>query len=276
MFSRGPRLFLIEISPSLRVRPENLLTILLADYNSTSTPSPISQIDGQDVIEFLEKEADRLAYHDPDTRWNALFYRLAAQTYGSFTSPRWYPGPTTTLLFENGTEQTRTNRAILIEPSAWSGVFDEESFYYTFVDATAPRNLRREETLKTLPHIPKRLQHVREVSDDGNAEVVLEYPEPDLTGASEVYINGYFVDHPTIKNLAVLSLQTFNTDSDADARQFQAMVQQFLEEAKSRGSEKVIIDLQSNGGGRVFLGYDVFRQASRPSASRDEAQANSS
>jgi len=79
------------------------------------------------------------------------------------------------------------------------------------------------------------------------------------------------VDHPTTKNLAVLSLQTFNTDSDSYARQFQAMVQQFPEEAKARGSEKVIIDLQSNGGGRVFLEYDVFRQASRPSTSRDGA-----
>jgi Peptidase family S41 len=250
--------------------------MILVDYNSTSSPSPVSRIDGQDVIEFLEKEADRLAYHDPDTRWNALFYRLAAQTYGSFTSPRWYPGPTTTLLFENGTERTRANRAILIEPNAWSDVSDGDSFYSTIVDATAPRNLRREEIVKTLPHTPKRLQDVREVSDEGNAEAILDYPEPDLTGPSDVYINGYFVDHPTVKNLAVLALQTFNADSDTDARQFQAMVQQFLEEAKARGSEKVIIDLQSNGGGRVFLGYDVFRQASRPSVSRDGAPTNSS
>ena len=155
ILSQVPRLFIIDFSPSLRVRLDDLLTTLLADYISTSSPSHISRIDGQDFIEFLEKEADRLAYHDPDTRWNALFYRLAAQTYGSFTSPRWYPGPTTTLIFENGTEQTRTNRAILIEPSAWSDVSDGDSFYSTMVDSTAPRNLRREETLKTLPHISK-------------------------------------------------------------------------------------------------------------------------
>jgi Peptidase family S41 len=260
----------------LTPRLSGLLTIPLVDYNSTSSPSPISRIDGEDVNEFLQKEADRLAYHDPDARWNSLFFRLAAQTFGSFASPRWYPGPTTTVLFENGTEQTRTNRAILQEASAWSDVTDGDSFYSTFVDAASARNLRRGDTLNTLPHIPNRLQHVREVPDDGNAEAILEYPEPDLTGPKDVYINGYFVNHPTIKDLAVLSLQTFNTDSDSDARRFQALVQQFLEEAKSRGSEKVIIDLQSNGGGRVFLGYDVFRQAGHPSASDDDALTNPS
>ena len=126
--------------------------------------------------------------------------------------------------------------------------------------------------MKALSHIPKRLQHVREVFDDGNAEAILDYPEPDLTGPSNVHINGYFVDHPIIKNLAVLSLQTFNTETDSDARKFQAMVQQFLEEAKARGSEKAIIDLQSNGGAGAGSFPDMMyfgRQVIRPPAATE-------
>lgn len=175
------------------------------------------------------------------------------------------------MVFDNGTEQTHTNRAILQEASAWAGVSDGDSFYSTFVDAASGRKVRRDAPLKTVPHIPKRLQQLRETPDDGNAEVLVDYPEPYITGPREVYVNGYFMDHPNIKSLAVLAMQTFNTDSDADARRFQALVQRFLDEAKSRGTEKMIIDLQSNGGGRVFLGYDVFRQAGFSSDSGDQA-----
>lgn len=33
---------------------------------------PITQIDGQDAVAFLQNEAELLTYHDPDTRWNAM------------------------------------------------------------------------------------------------------------------------------------------------------------------------------------------------------------
>ncbi|KAF7508824.1 hypothetical protein GJ744_008701 [Endocarpon pusillum] len=232
----------------------------LVDFNHTSSPSPVSRIDGEDVDAFLQEEASRVAYHDPDARWNSLFYRLPAQNFGYFGIPRWYPGPTTTISFENGTEQTYTNRAILQEENSWSDVSDGDSFYSIFVDPSSARTVRRQASLRTAPHVPTRLQQVREILDDGDADVPVGYPEPYITGPTEVYINGYFMDHPNIRNLAVLALQTFDTETDADARRFQSLIEQFLAEAKSRGTEKVIIDLQSNGGGRVFLGYDAFRQ----------------
>ncbi len=237
-----------------------MLTSRLVDFNYTSSPSPVSQIDGEDVNAFLQNEADRVAYHDPDTRWNSLFYRIPAQTFGFFGSPRWYPGPTTTINFENGTEQTYNNRAVLQEEELWSDVSDGDSFYSTFVEPSSAGTVRRQASLKTAPHVPDRLTQMRDTLDDGDADVPVGFPEPYITGPSEVYINGYFMDHPNISNLAVLALQTFNTETDADARRFQSLVQQFLTEAVSRGTEKVIIDLQSNGGGRVFLGYDTFRQ----------------
>lgn len=177
-------------------------------------------------------------------------------------TPQWYPGPTTTLLLENGTEQIYKNQAILREESSWAQVFDGDSFYSTFVDSSSGRRLRREPTLRTTQQIPKRLQQIREDTNDDNADIPLGFPEPYITGPSDVYINGYFVDHPKINHLAVLSLQTFDTNTDQDAQRFQFLIQQFLAEAKFRSSEKIIIDVQSNGGGRVFLGYDAFLQVS--------------
>lgn len=248
---------------------QSSLTSTLADLNSTSSPSPVTQINGEDVVEFLLNEADRLTYHDPDTRWNALFYRQSAQSFGFFISPPWYPGPDTTISFENGTVQTYPNQAILRQPEYWSEIFDGESFYSTFVNLGVSwfknRKARRDTTLKRPPRIPKRLQEIHQnPDDDGNADVPVGYPEPYLTGPSDTTLNAYFLDHPnpSIGNIGVLSLQTFDTDTDEGAAQFQALVQQFLAEAQNRGIDKIVIDLSSNAGGRVFLGYDTFLQVS--------------
>lgn len=228
--------------------------------NTTVDSSPISQIDGVDVQEFLQTEADLLPYHDPDTRWNAMFYRQAGQTYGSFIGPQWYPGPTTTVVFDNGTEQIYTNRAILVEPSLWSLVSDGESFYDTFVVATGGRKARRGLISERAP-VPKRVQQIRHPLEDKNAAIPVGFPEPYVTGPGDVYVNGYFIDTPAIPNLAVLSLQTFYTETNEQDEEFQALVQDFLAQARTRGSERIIIDVQSNPGGSVFLGYDAFRQA---------------
>jgi hypothetical protein len=189
-----------------------------------------------------------------------MFYRLPAQSFGSFVSPQRYPGPTTTITFEKGGEQVSVNRAILRRGTLWSQVSDGDSFYSTFVDASTGRTERRDISLKMAPYIPERVQQSRQSPDDGSADTPLGFPEPYITGPTDVYVNGFFMDGPNTTNLAILSLQTFNTKTDSEARRFQLLVQQFLAEAKSRGSTKVIIDLQSNPGGRVFLGYDTFLQ----------------
>lgn len=38
------------------------------------------------------------------------------------------------------------------------------------------------------------------------------------------------------------------------------VIQDFLAEAVSRGTKKMMIDVRTNGGGKVFLGYDTFKR----------------
>jgi Peptidase family S41 len=190
-----------------------------------------------------------------------LFFRRPAQSFGYFISPQWYPGPTTTVTFENGTEKIYTNQAQIRQGSYWSHVIDGDSFYTTFVVAdTSGKDFRRDVAPKRQLHVPNRLQEPRITPDDGSGDIPPGFPEPDITGPSDVFINGYFLKHPNVPNLAVLAIQTFDTKTHAEAQGFQSVVQQFLAEAKSRGIEKVILDVQSNSGGRVFLGYDAFLQ----------------
>ena len=42
--------------------------------------------------------------------------------------------------------------------------------------------------------------------------------------------------------------------------QLSAVVTDFLASCKEAGKTKLIIDVSSNGGGKVFFGYDTFKQ----------------
>ena len=68
-------------------------------------------------------------------------------------------------------------------------------------------------------------------------------------------------------SLAVLSIPTFEdnvTDdkSSQTTKSFTDAVSNFINISKQKGMQKLILDLQGNGGGSIFLGYDTFRQVS--------------
>jgi hypothetical protein len=227
------------------------------DFNksrATYTPSAVKSINDEDVVQFLAKEAELSNYHDPDTRWNAMFYMQAAESSGYFTNPRFYPGPTTKVSYENGTEQTYLNAAIVVDPSAWSQIEDGETFYMTYVIAQSS-NSKLKKRDPSFP--PTLLEHPKEVERGlTKRSTPLNYPEPFIAhSAADISMAGYFIG-----DYGVLMMQTFSTDSTSDALEFQALIEQFINEATSRGTKKIIIDVRGNGGGKIFLGYDAYKQ----------------
>ena len=60
--------------------------------------------------------------------------------------------------------------------------------------------------------------------------------------------------------MQVLSLESFEPASSAE--ELQDAFTTFLMGANAAGKTKLIIDLRDNGGGRLFLGYDLFKQVS--------------
>jgi hypothetical protein len=85
------------------------------------------------------------------------------------------------------------------------------------------------------------------------------YPTPEILH-SEAMIGGYFLSGNGYDDVAVLSIPTFMPKDDNATSEFQDTVGVFLKRASSAGKKKLIIDLRGNGGGRVFLGYDLFKQ----------------
>ncbi|KAF2267254.1 hypothetical protein CC78DRAFT_93645 [Lojkania enalia] len=232
------------------------------DFNKTGDagfiPSAVSKIDGKDAVQFLEEEALLNSYHDPDTRYNAMFYLQPAESFGLFTSPRFYPGPTMNMTFENGTEHTYVNLAVVLDASYWRYVDDGASFYQTFVNPSL--SFKKRDNEKINPYaLPHKLQFHRE-AELATGYVPAGYPDPAIMhSAYDVALAGYFVDTPA-GTVGVLMVQTFNTESNSDAVEFQAVVQDYISQAQSRNIEKHIIDVRNNGGGKVMLGYDMYLQ----------------
>jgi hypothetical protein len=73
------------------------------------------------------------------------------------------------------------------------------------------------------------------------------------------YVSGYFIN----SSVAVLAMQGFidALEQDPEAAQLQqSTIKQFLALCKQQGATKLIVDLQTNGGGDVFSGFDAFKQ----------------
>lgn len=237
----------------------------VADFNTTNAsyePSPVTQIDGKDVVQFLQDEAKMNAYHDPDTRYNAMFFMPPAENFGYFTNPRFYPGATTNITYENGTTREYRNAAIVLQPRTWRSISDPESFYATYIqpETSSQRLKKRDPNL-----LPMHLENPRDHEFQGSfslqhGSVPLMYPRPVVAhSAPLVPLAGYFIN-TALGEIGVLVVQTFNTDDANGAVEFQSVVQEYIAEAKARGVEKHVIDVRTNGGGKVLSGYDMYLQ----------------
>ena len=224
--------------------------------NGTVTPSALSQINGQDAVEFLTNWGQLGALQDPDALYNNVFYEKAfeAQTENNWNgyfagSGRFgyiYPGANTTITFENGTTNTYNNYAGVI--GDFTGVTDGESFYQLFCTgphvAAIPSNVTY--PTPTPPPLPPTA-----------TTTAAGYPTP-VVISSDQQVSGYFLDDdPAYADVAVLSMVSFEPDFPIE---FQSVVQTLISDAKAAGKTKLVVDLSGNGGGVILVGYDTFRQ----------------
>ncbi|KAF3045905.1 hypothetical protein E8E12_006109 [Didymella heteroderae] len=240
----------------------------IRDFNASQSgyePSPITQIDGQGVQQFLQAEALRNAYHDPDTRYNALFFMSSAEAYGLFTSPRFYPGPTTNVTYENGTTREYLNAAVILQPDTWSSISSPDDFYSVYVTPSTTSSSGTKAKKRDPNAIPFHLDNPRDHEMQGyntiqQGSAPLNYPRPSVAHSADlVPLAGYFVNTGA-GEIGVFVVGTFNTDDVAGAQEFQQVTEEFISTAQSRGVSRIIIDVRQNGGGKVLSGYDMYKQ----------------
>lgn len=150
-----------------------------------------------------------------------------------------YQGDNTTMTFSNGTTIHFDNTASVV--GNMKGVKDGKSFYNKFCyvkpGATPPQDDAPPES----------------VSDD---YTVPGYPKP-VMATKDGIVSGYFLEGEGLEDTAVIVLLAFE---NPDPAQFQAVINDFFEEAVAQGKTKLVVDFQGNGGGLILLGYDFFRQ----------------
>ncbi|KAJ4346780.1 uncharacterized protein N0V89_010712 [Didymosphaeria variabile] len=240
----------------------------IGDFNKTLggnvKRSAISQIDGKDAVQFVKDESMNTTYHDPDSRYNSMFYMQPAENYGFFANPRFYPGPSVNISYENGTSREFVNSAVVVEPNDWLKVKDGQDFYDTFIVPRSQIFETTETKKRSMQHNkPRHVEYPRE-AELNRRWVPWAYPTAIIEHKSEdVKLAGYFVDTGAGK-VGVLMVQTFDVEAgegnNDEAREFQAVVQEYISQAKDQKVDKHIIDVRTNGGGKILLGYDLFLQ----------------
>ena len=214
------------------------------------TPSPVSTINGQDAVTFLKKYSLDGRLQDLDALYNANFYSIAQQGTNmdefEIRTPR-YPGESTSFVFANGTQHNYTNIAVV--SGSFRGVVDGPSFYNKFCNGKGTLTPKR----------PPRLT----LSAGASTKVAEGYPLDPVIIHSQGTVGGYYLKDAGLQDVAVLSIPSFSPDpqlSRSSGQEFQSVIQNFLVAAKAAGKTKLVVDLQSNGGGLINLGYDAFLQ----------------
>lgn len=232
--------------------------------NISYTPSPVVEIDGMDVTEFLENLSQFGSLQDRDALYNNVFYELAQVSLGAsgsgtgmFTGGgrgRWvYPGATTTLKFANGTESTMQNSAhVSISFRNINSGEDLAAKWFSWGSPGDFSNIDAQNAQK------ESIEEISTFALDGATAAAPGFPTPVIPGPMNL-INGFYIEGEGYEDIAVLQVPNFVGSSSA-ALQFQRLSQQFIPKALADGKTRLIIDLQANGGGTILQGYDLFKQ----------------
>ncbi|KAK8104794.1 pyridine nucleotide-disulfide oxidoreductase family protein [Apiospora kogelbergensis] len=219
--------------------------------SSPETASTLTKINGKDAVAYLEDAIFAVSGNqDKDSAYNSLFYEkafAASKGTGYFKQggrTRFvYPGETTTFGFANGTERELANSALV--KGNWTGVVDGASFFKKFAPNADPAVAAPTPAAPSTP-----------APGAATPTGVPGYPKPVIV-SSDAVVSGYFLDQPGFEDVAVLSMLSF---SPASPVEFQTVVQEFFDKAVAAGKKKLVVDVQVNGGGYIFQGYDTFRQ----------------
>ena len=274
---------------------------LLQDQNGWSA-SALTHINGEDAVDFLDQFAAGNAQGtlEPHADYQQLFYSAAASIQNQVsafegTTP-FYPGENVTFTFENGTVVGPTPWLATSDLIGYTPpIFDGQDFYNFFVVNSAPglyrRSRKREAqddssggvattTINPLAAASGTFaaslasgtfaSYAAVTTTDPLAATSTTagwnnqayphpvYVQPNLGGGNGEILTGYFLND---SSTAVLSIPSFNVQDDA-IQSFSDTVGSFLQLAKGANMQRLVVDLQKNGGGLNLLAEDTFRHVS--------------
>lgn len=238
------------------------------------TASPIATVNGQPALEFYKSFSvvNSHGYVESHADWNDLMYSPAADIQGIIddfagASP-FYPGDVFSIIFKNGTSlPEQTWLAVLNDFNNEGAVSSVSEFYDTFVafqeniGSTENSNNKRAATSTTAAEATAATTTAAQASATSALPrywLNTAYPvdpfvsQADLGGSG--VLTGYLLDD----SIAILSLPSFDVYGDG-VTSFGPTIATFLEQSKTLGASRILIDLQQNYGGQRLLAVDTFK-----------------
>ena len=215
------------------------------------TISPVTEINGIDVENYLAQLRFYAPFQDFDAQYNSLLYNPSATAVQQFrpvglfyvTTDSFYNNDTTTYTFANGT--TRTSRNIAIPNTALD--FDSGAELYSKYIAPSSASQAASSGSSTTP------------SQTAAPTNLPGYPKPFVTQVQN-FVSGYFLDETGQTDVAVLNIRSFDVATEPEAASFQNTIREFIASCKDNGKTRLLIDVRGNGGGDLILTVDTFKQ----------------
>ncbi|KAF2271383.1 uncharacterized protein EI97DRAFT_462876 [Westerdykella ornata] len=251
-------------------------------------PSPVTRINGVDVVEYLTAfaELNSEGYLEPHADWNALMEHPSRDILGDLSVLRtatFYPGNELNFTFANGSSIETYWLATYAAIDSTGPLTTAGDFYNYFVLGFLPESYDEENPKWWPDETPEDDSGDGVTGDDsvedtsppdygcsnGNAseqhwcltshgafpnnpDIVQD--DLEITGGGVV--TGYFLDDIST---GVLSLPSFYATGN-DTNSFFIAVDQFIGNATSLNISRIVIDLQQNSGGLQFLALSTFKR----------------
>ncbi|KAF6823470.1 peptidase s41 family protein [Colletotrichum plurivorum] len=227
----------------------------------------IESIDGVPIVDFLEAQSFRRLNQDPDAKYNQMFTSAAMLATGSgdgFLNRFVGSTPDSEVIkFTNGStlvnqlfaRVSKDNLPYIGSPKDIREAFEIPATTTAAVPKPTATESPDEPTKEPEPTPTPKLQPT---SLPGYPAPVVKHPHD--------WISGYFLEGKGYENVAVLAVLGFapfneygndGVDEIVEARK---TLDVFLNKAKAAGKTKLIIDVQGNGGGLIFAGYQMYNQ----------------
>ncbi|KAF2741689.1 hypothetical protein M011DRAFT_491159 [Sporormia fimetaria CBS 119925] len=272
---------LVSASPDGKQPPAIYLqSDVISSRREGWAPSPITQINGVDVVDFLTTfaELNSEGFVEPHADWNSLMESPARDIQGELSvlqSSNFYPGDELNFTFSNNTSIETFWLATYGEAESTGPLTTAGDFYNYFVLGLLPASFE--------PGSPKWWPNDKDIpldESDQEEEIVDDYGcgnetdfnwcqdssgaypnnpdvvQPDLAVTGGGVVTGYFLDDIST---GVLSLPSFFQVGNDTGTYFDT-VDWFINNATNRSISRIIIDLQQNSGGLNLLAISTFKR----------------
>lgn len=256
---------------------EDLLYSRLAGYKA----SPVKTINGKDVVDALTEfaELNSYGYVEPHADWNALMDSPALTISGDlsvFQSATFYPGDELVFTFKNDSEYSTYWLSIYNELDDTGPLTTAGDFYNYFVLGLLPasynesiqwwptwsNNSTTDDNTTTVNPYAANCSKGKPAPQNWCTSSAGAYPndpivaQEDLAVTGGGVVTGYILPDISTGVLSIPSFYQYERNVD----EFQNAVGYFIGNATQQNTSRVIIDLQTNDGGDVFLAYNTFKQ----------------